>query len=361
MRFYDALQLDPSILKQKIRAAEQPMERRKLMVAIAARSLLTVLFAILMIAPVSPVFGPENSAMAVALFCILLGIRFVDFGYCIGDSLVNLAVVFSLLWIAPSAAARVNPILAAIIHILAFFTIIFMTSDRPEMGNAGIYTFAYIFLSGNPVWGNTLLKRGLLTLAGYVLCGAILFAKHRKKNTDVRFKDKIMAFRLSDSKSIWQIQLVLGVALILTLGSAFHLPRMMWAAFACGSILGYYSATAAQVKVRMGQRLVGAVAGSVIYFVVYQILPESMHSLLGPLGGFCLGFCTDYRFKTACNCIGALFMATAVFGLQQSVILRVMNNLLGIVFGYVFLLLFQKVVNKCLTPAASESAENSAV
>ncbi len=358
MRFYDALQMDPSFLKKMIRGSEEPKERRKLMVAIAARSVLTVLFAILMIAPAAPVFGPENSAMAVALFCILLGIRFVDFGYCIGDSLVNLAVVFLLLLIAPWAAASVNPFFAGIIHILAFFTILFMTSNRPEMGNAGIYTFAYIYLSCNPVSGELLWKRGLLTLVGYVLCGAILFGKHRKKNKDIRFKDLLVQFRLSDKKTLWQVQLALGVGLILTLGSALHLPRMMWAAFACGSILGYYSATGAQIKERIGQRIVGAVAGSLIFLVVYSFLPESMRPILGPLGGLCLGFCTDYRFKTACNCIGALFMATAIFGLHQSVVLRVVHNVAGVIFGYVFLLLFQKVTDKCLSVKSAENVEN---
>ncbi len=361
MRFYDALQLDPSILKQKIRASELPRERRKLMAAIPVRSILTVLFAIIMIAPAAPVFGPENSAMAVALFCILLGIRFVDFGYCITDSLINLAVVFSLLLIAPSAAAQVNPLLAAVIHICAFFVILFMTSDRPEMGNAGIYTFAYIYLSGNPVAGDLLWKRALLTLVGYVLCGTILFAKHRKKNQTVRFWNLVTQFRLSNKKTQWQIQLALGVGLILTLGSAFDLPRMMWAALACGSILGCYCASADQVKERSVQRLIGIAAGSLIFFLIYQIIPESLRPILGPLGGVCMGFCTDYRFKTACNCIGALFMATGVYGLNHSVFLRVIHNVWGVVFGVVFLIVYQKVVNKCSACSASEGVENSPV
>lgn len=88
------LQLDPATLKNKIRSAEQPKERRKLTAAMIARSLLIVFFAIVIISPVSKVFGAENSAMGIAVFCILLGIRFVDFGYCIKDSLINFAVVF---------------------------------------------------------------------------------------------------------------------------------------------------------------------------------------------------------------------------------------------------------------------------
>lgn len=358
MRFYDALQLDPSVLKKKIRAAEQPKEKRKFTAAMIARSFLIVIFAIALISPVAPIFGPENSAMAVALFCILLGLRFVDFGYCIKDSLINLAVVFLLLLLAPVAAAHTNVVLAAVIHCAAFFVILFMTSDSPEMGNAGLYTFAYIYLSGNPVTGDLLWKRALLTFVGYVICAAILYGKHRKKNQSVRFWDMVKNFSISRKVTQWHMQLALGVGIILALGSFFGLPRMMWAAFACGSILGCYSATAVEAKSRVAQRMVGAIAGSLIFFVAFQLTPISLRPIFGPLGGIILGFCTDYRFKTASNCLGALFMANGIYGLNQSVVLRIGNNLIGVIFGFVFLVLYQKVMSKIMD-AKFDSASNS--
>lgn len=360
MRFYDALQLDPSVLKPKIRASKEPKERRKLALAMAARSILIVLFAILMISPAAPLFGAENSAMAVALFCIFLGLRFVDFGYCIRDSLINLAVAFLLLLLAPCAAAAVNPLLAAVIHFAAFLVILFMTSNRPEMGNAGIYTFAYIYLSGNPVTGELLWKRAQLTLVGYVLCAAILVLKHREKNKTVRFLDLAAQFSMTNKKTQWHIQLALGVAVLLALGSLFNWKRMMWAAFACGSVLGCYAATPVEAKERVGQRMIGALAGSLIFFVGYPITPEPIRPIFGPLGGICLGFCTDYRYKTACNCLGALFMATALYGVPESVFLRVWNNLLGVVFGYVFLILYQKGMNVWFNASAQGETETPA-
>lgn len=341
-----------------IRSSEQPKERRKLAVAMAARSFLIVLFAILLISPITPVFGAENSAMGVVLFCILLGLRFVDFGYCIKDSLVNLAVIFLLLLLAPSVAATVHPLLAALLHFSAFFIILFMTSDRPEMGNSGIYTFAYIYLAGNPVTGELLWKRALLTLIGYVLCAAIFFVKHRKKNPSVRFWDKVTQFDFTNPKTQWHIQLALGVSVILALGTLLNLERMMWAAFACGSILGCYSATATESKDRLIQRMVGVAGGSLLFFMLYQILPAGLRPLLGPLGGICMGFCVDYRFKTAFNCLGAIWMATSVYGMDHSVFLRVMNNFIGVLFGFAFLVVFQKITNACLNPNEPDGAEN---
>lgn len=361
MRFYDALQLDPSVIKQKMRTAELPRERHKLMAAMVARSILIVLFAIVVISPMNAVFGPENAPMGVAMLCILLGIRFVNFGYCIKDSLLNLAVVFSLLLIAPVVASNVSLVWAALIHVSAFFIILFMTSDQPELGNAGIYTFAYIYLSGNPVTGALLWKRALLTLVGYLVCAAVLYVKHRGKDQSTRFLDLVGQFRLSNQKTQWQLQLALGVGLLLALGTFLNLQRMMWAAFACGSILGCYSATMEQEKERFAQRMVGTFAGSLVYFLGCQLIPSSLRPLFGPLGGMCLGFCTDYRFKTACNCLGALMMATSLYGVEGSVFLRVMNNFVGVIFGYIFWVLYQKVVQKCSMHTSPDGAETPAV
>ena len=81
MKFYDALQLDPGALKRKIGACETRKEKAYYWLAMAVRAVLTVLFAIVFISLMTAGFGPENTPMAVALFCILLGIRFVNFEY----------------------------------------------------------------------------------------------------------------------------------------------------------------------------------------------------------------------------------------------------------------------------------------
>ena len=97
-KFYDALQLDPSILKRRIAACETKKEKTFYRAAMAVRSALIVAFAILFISLLSGLFGADNTTMAVALFCMLLGIRFVIFEYCAGDSLAGLAAALAILW-----------------------------------------------------------------------------------------------------------------------------------------------------------------------------------------------------------------------------------------------------------------------
>lgn len=329
-KFYDALQLDPSILKRRIAACETKKEKNFYRAAMAVRSALIVAFAILFISLLSGLFGADNTPMAVALFCMLLGIRFVNFEYCAGDSLAGLALVAPL-------------------HFAAFFALLFLTSQRPEMGNGGIYSFAYIYLTGNPVAGEALARRGLMALAGWLLCGAILLAKHRGRHADTRFHHLVRRFRLSRPECLWRLRMALGVSLVLAAGQVFGVERFMWMGFACGSLQSEYPLPGS-AAVRFWQRIAGA-AGCAAFALLYLALPEGLRPLLGPLGGFCMGFCTDYRYKTAMNCFGALMIGAGLYGLSGAVALRLADTVLGAAFGLCFAALFHRLSRRLL-PAA---------
>ena len=343
MKFYDALQMDPAILKRKMNACDARREKTYYWAAIAVRSVLIVAFAIVFISLLSGIFGADNTPMAVALFCMMLGIRFVNFEYCIEDSLITLAAALMILVFATSAAAVLPPAFLIPLHFAAFFALLYMTAQRPEMGNGGLYSFAYIYLTGNPVTGEALVRRGLLALVGYLICGAILFAKHRNQHKMTRFRQVVQKSKLSQPILLWQLRMALGVSLVMTAGQVFGVKRFMWMGFACASLLSEYPYRW-NTFTRFWQRMVGAIAGSCAFLVVYLITPESLHSLMGPLGGLCLGFCTDYRYKTAMNCFGALMLATGIYGLENAVILRITDTLLGVTFGLVFAAIFHYLV-----------------
>lgn len=284
-KFYDALQLDPSILKRRIAACETKREKNFYRAAMAVRSALIVAFAILFISLLSGLFGADNTPMAVALFCMLLGIRFVNFEYCAGDSLAGLA----------SALA-------------------------------------------------------ILALAGWLLCGAVLLAKHRGRHADTRFHHLVRRFRLSRPECLWQLRMAPGVSLVLAAGQVFGVERFMWMGFACGSPLSEYPLPGS-AAVRFWQRIAGAAAGCAAFALLYLALPAGLRPLLGPLGGFCMGFCTDYRYKTAMNCFGALMIGAGLYGLSGAVALRLADTVLGAAFGLCFAALFHRLSRRLL-PAA---------
>ncbi len=353
MKFYDALQMDPAILKRKIAACETRQEKAYYWVAMAVRSALIVAFAIVFISLLSRVFGADNTPLAVALFCMMLGIRFVNFEYCIGDSLITLAAVLFILVLAPSAAVLLPPVLLIPLHFTAFFALLYVTTQRPEMGNGGLYSFAYIYLTGNPVMGEALMRRGLMALVGYLICGAILFAKHRHQHTTTRFHHVMRRFDLSTQVHLWQVRMALGVSLVLTVGQVVGVERFMWMGFACASLLSEYPYSG-NACVRSRQRIIGAIAGSCAFFILYLVTPEAFHSLMGPLGGLCLGFCTDYRYKTAMNCFGALMLGTGIYGLSGAVLLRIVGTVLGVLFGLLFAAIFHRLAGVRLLSTSME-------
>lgn len=343
MKFYDALQMDPAILKREITACDTRQEKTYYWTAMAVRSVLIVAFAIVFISLLSAVFGSDNTPLAVALFCIMLGIRFVNFEYCIRDSLLTLAVALAILVLGPSAASVLPPVFLIPLHFICFFSLLAITTQRPEMGNGGLYSFAYVYLTGNPVTGEALIRRSLLAVTGYLLCAAILYAKHHQQHKTVRFRHVVRQFDLSNAVCLWQLRMALGVSLVLTAGQLFGVERFMWMGFACASLLSEYPYSGNTLP-RFRQRIIGAVAGSFAFYLLYLIIPESMHSLLGPLGGLCLGFCTDYRYKTAMNCFGALMLGAGIYGIQGAVLLRIFDTLLGVTFGLIFATLFHRLV-----------------
>ena len=197
------------------------------------------------------------------------------------------------------------------------------------------------------------MRRGLVALVGYLICGAILFAKHRHQHTTTRFHHVMRRFDLSTQVHLWQVRMALGVSLVLTVGQVVGVERFMWMGFACASLLSEcpYSGNAC---VRSRQRIIGAIAGSCAFFILYLVTPEAFHSLMGPLGGLCLGFCTDYRYKTAMNCFGALMLGTGIYGLSGAVLLRIVDTVLGVLFGLLFAAIFHRLAGVRLLSTSME-------
>lgn len=345
MKFYDALQFNPTDLKNAIRNAETKKEKNKLIVAIFVRAILIVLFSIVFIGFLGTFFNNANNPMAVVLFCILLGIRFVDFGYRVSESIFNMFLIFLLLLCSPVLASLVNPTLAFFIHFASFFTIILVGMGDPKMGNAGLYGFCYIYLAGNPVTGKLFLQRALLTLVGFIFCAIVFYVKHKDKFKDVSFYKYSRQFDLHNEASRMMLRLTLGVALVLSLGEVFGIERFMWMGFATSALLSTYPYNAHIVK-RIVERVIGIVAGSLIFLAIYKIVPETYHFVLGPLGGFLIGFCSEYHFKTIVNCFGALLIAAGTYGIGNAVALRIGDNLIGVVLGVFIIWIFDIVIDK---------------
>lgn len=198
-------------------------------------------------------------------------------------------------------------------------------------------------MTGNPVYGESLGNRALMALVGYLICGIILFIKHRHMHSNTRFHNVILKFNLHNIVYLWQLRMAIGVSLVLTAGQFFGVKRFMWMGFACASLLSEYPYSPNTLP-RFWQRIVGVLAGCGLFYVIFQITPDFFHPLMGPLGGLCLGFCTDYRYKTALNCFGALMIGAGIYGIQTAAVLRITDTILGVIFGMIFAGIFHKLI-----------------
>lgn len=354
--FYQLLQMDARGLWAAIHAAPASRDKARLGFAMALRSILLVAFAILFIGVLTQLFGQNNTGLVVAGFCILLGIKHVPYGFHAADSVIALGLVIGAMILSGTITLVDNSLLSLITNFILVTLILVFVANDPPMGNAGLYIFGYLFVSQTPVTGADLTSRCILGLIIWIICSAVLVHKHHSKFSDIRLRDLIEDFSLKNPTSIWQLRLAVGVACVLLIGDLLGVPRGVWLGYACMSVLLPYGEEKGSSLKRAGLRLSGVVIGSTLFYLFSWFVPTEYRFLFGPLAGICIGFSNKYIVDSALNCFGALLLAESVYGMGGSAILRIWDNLLGVVFAVVFTALFSYLADRTLTKTKEVSS-----
>lgn len=347
--FYQLLQMDARGLWAAIHAAPASRDKARLGFAMALRSILLVAFAILFIGVLTQLFGQNNTGLVVAGFCILLDIKHVPYGFHAADSVIALGLVIGAMILSGTITLVGNSLLSLITNFILVTLILVLVANDPPMGNAGLYIFGYLFVSQTPVTGADLTSRCILGLIIWIMCSAVLVHKHHSKFSDIRLRDLIENFSLKNPTSIWQLRLAVGVACVLLIGDLLGIPRGVWLGYACMSVLLPYGEEKGSSLKRAGLRLSGVVIGSTLFYLFSWFVPTEYRFLFGPLAGICIGFSNKYIVDSALNCFGALLLAESVYGMGGSAILRIWDNLLGVVFAVIFTALFSYLADHTLT------------
>lgn len=347
--FYQLLQMDARGLWAAIHAAPASRDKARLGFAMALRSILLVAFAILFIGVLTQLFGQNNTGLVVAGFCILLGIKHVPYGFHAADSVIALGLVIGAMILSGTITLVGNSLLSLITNFILVTLILVFVANDPPMGNAGLYIFGYLFVSQTPVTGADLTSRCILGLIIWIICSAVLVHKHHSKFSDIRLRDLIENFSLKNPTSIWQLRLAVGVACVLLIGDLLGIPRGVWLGYACMSVLLPYGEEKGSSLKRAGLRLSGVVIGSTLFYLFSWFVPTEYRFLFGPLAGICIGFSNKYIVDSALNCFGALLLAESIYGMGGSAILRIWDNLLGVVFAVIFTALFSYLADRTLT------------
>lgn len=345
MKFYSVMQMNAITCKHLIKTASTKKEKQIYQCAFILKNLLCTLFAIIFVILLNYFFGAANSVAAVAIFCALLTLRFVDFGYKIHSSIFSLFLIFCIMTLAPYFVHQTGIFAALIINIISILSIVILTCHNPLYGNHSIFVFDYLLIQGTPVFGHDFILRIEEMFVGFLICTVIFFIKSRKRTFKRGLKDVIKEFSITSSRSQWQLQLSLGVSLALMLGELLHLPRTMWLGFSSLCVLQPFQTDA---KTRFQLRIPFIIIGSILFGILYSISPTHIRSIFGILAGIVVGFCATFQWTTIINCFGGLLTASSIYGLIPAILFRIINNIIGCSFAYFFHIVFQKSIHLIL-------------
>ena len=310
MTIYQAMQLNAAGSKSLIKNSHSRRESVKWGFVYLLKVILTVAFCFVFVTCFSLLFGSENSIAGVVVLLILLLVRQSDFGMNMPGSMLALFLLFAILCVSPMAASLLSPFPAFLVHLLSIFAITLLGCHNIIMCNHFTFVLGYLLLFGYPVTGNSYICRLKALLLGYMICAAVYWIRHRNHHFRRGFFHLLEEFHLHSSRSQWQLRISLATSSAMLLTTCMGLPRAMWVGIACMS------------------------------------LPKNLHPFLGILGGIGVGFSAKYSFQNIFNVLGALIIATDLFGLYPAVLIRIAANLMATFYCIGFNILWEHVRHK---------------
>ena len=211
-----------------------------------------------------------------------------------------------------------------LVNLVCIMLLMILGCHNVIMYNHSTFVLGYLLLFGYDVTGKDYLYRVLGLAAGMVICMAVFYKNQKKRPYRRTFLDLFREFNLHSARNLWYIKLTVIVSSAMFLVSALGLPRAMWAGIACMSICLPFTE---DCGTRAEDRGLFNLVGCALFLVLYLILPESMYSLIGIIGGIGVGYSAGYRWQTAFNTFGALAIASSLFGMPFALALRAGINI----------------------------------
>ena len=339
MTFYQELQLSSTGSKQLIKNTTDPKEKRRHILIYNFKVYLVMIFCVAVVSLYSKFIGNDNSVVGVTVLLAVLVLRQADFGIRTSHGLLSIAGIFAILMTAPRFANTLSPVPAFAVNVIAILLLMILGCHNVLMYNHSTFVLGYLLLLGYDVTGASYIKRVEGLAVGMILC-MIIFYKNQKNRLYRRtFLDLFREFDLHSARGRWYLKLTFIVSSAMLFMNLLGLPRAMWAGIACMSVcLPFSSDLVARAKLRGPYNILG----SLIFVVLYIVLPKSMYPYIGIIGGIGVGYSAGYAWQTVFNTFGALSIASGLFGMPGAVVLRIGAN----VFASIYTVLVDKVLNK---------------
>lgn len=333
MTFYQELQLNQAGSKGVIRKSETGKEKAYHIGVYLFKIAITMVFCFFFVAGFSIIFGNDNSVVGVVVLLCLMVFKNADFGVKLKDSMVLLTIFFGVMMIGPHAANVLGAFGGFVVNMAAILLMVILGCHNPLMSNQSTIVLSYLLLYGYDVSGHTFSMRLAGLAVGWLLTMIVFYRHHKKMPYERTIKHVFKEFHIDSIRGQWQISLILGVPLAICISELFHMPRSMWAGIAAMSAIVPFMT---DMKVRVRERIIGNICGGLCFLALYYILPESLYANIGIIGGIGVGFSVNYGWQAVFNTFGALAIATESFGLKSAIVLRVVQNVYGVIFALAF-------------------------
>lgn len=339
MKVYDVMQLGTADIKALLKQTENKREKRKYRITFIVKNILCILFCMAVVVSFTVAFGADNGIPGVVVLLAILSMRQADLDIHKGQSVFVFMILFAILAIAPHLVNMLSPGPAFAVNLVSLFTIVVLSCHNHYLFNHATFVLGYLLLMGYDVSGDAYIKRVIGLMVGGAIVAAIFYIKHRKESFSYGIKDLLKDLLVLDERTRWQIKIALGISTALLLGGLIGIPRVMWVGFACMSLM---SPITESFRMRFKFRMIGVFGGSLLFGLLYMVLPGDPLMYVGILGGLAVGFSGTYGWQTVFNCLGALSMTVHIFGLAGAIVLRIINNAIGILFSLCFHTLYER-------------------
>lgn len=344
MNFYQELQLNQAASKAIIRQADSAKEKRYHIGVYIIKIMITMIFCVAFVTAYSKLFGSENSIVGVVILLCVMGFRFTNTGLRPSHGIVAMLLMFVILAVGPRLANSGGLVFQFFVNLGSIFLLMLLGCHNVIFFNQSTLVLGYLLLFGYDVTGQAYNMRIYAILAGAVMTILVYYHNHRQKQYKRTLLDLIKEFHIFSTRARWQLAVTLGVSLVILIVGLLDFPRTMWAGIATMSVIQPFQA---DMKHRVTGRILGNILGSVIFIILYGVMPESLRFTFGIIGGIGVGFSATYGWQAVFNSLGAMTIAAEFLGMQGAVFYRILNNVFGALFGYLFFCVISKILQVC--------------
>ncbi len=344
MNFYQELQLNQAASKAVIRQADSVKGKLYHISVYMIKIFITMVFCVAFVTAYSKIFGSENSIVGVVILLCVMGFRFTNTGLKPLHGIMAMIFIFVILTVGPRLANSGGLVFQFCVNLGSIFLLMLLGCHNVVFFNQSTIVLGYLLLFGYDVTGHAYSMRIYAILVGAIMTILVYYHNHRKKQYKRTLLDLIKEFHIYSTRARWQLTITIGVSLSILLAGVLDFPRTMWAGIATMSVIQPFQS---DMRHRVTGRIWGNILGSVVFIILYEFVPETLRFTFGIIGGIGVGLSATYGWQAVFNSLGAMTIASEFLGMQGAVFYRILNNVFGALFGYLFYGVISRILQFC--------------